>query len=270
VAGPNRADPDPHPVAQGRAGDEYLESLDLSEPVSGLADADDQKLQNVPRLHRRDKEPLADDVHLGALLPRGGRRVGLGPPKPPLHLRKVIQKGVPLEDLDEEVSAGLEDRFGDPEGRPGEVDRPRVVKGPVPREVRGGVADDDVGPPSKGLDDQLQGLLGGDVGLDGGDPIDRLDREEVDPDDPAAGDLLCHLQPPAGGGPQVQDGVAPPDQPEPLVDLLELEGRPGPVPLGLGLPVEVVLLIPGHQGIFSAQGDKGLVVRPRWKITRFT
>jgi hypothetical protein len=29
-------------------------------------------------------------------------------------------------------------------------------------------------------------------------------------------------------------------------------------------------LIPGHQGIFSSQGDKGLVVRPRWKITRFT
>jgi hypothetical protein len=108
-----------------------------------------------------------------------------------------------------------------------------VVKGPVPREVRGGVADDDVGPPSKGLDDQLQGLLGGDVGLDGGDPIDRLDREEVDPDDPAAGDLLCHLQPPAGGGPQVQDGVAPPDQPEPLVDLLELEGRPARYPSAL-------------------------------------
>jgi len=61
--------------------------------------------------------------------------------------------------------------------------------------------------------------------------------------------LLTHLlgedlEEATRGRPQVQDRVAPAQEAVPVQDLLDLEGRPGPQPLLLGLPeVEVLGIV---------------------------
>src|SRR5262245_15605827 len=152
-----------------------------------------------------------------------------------------------LEDLDQEVAARAEDLRHEALHGEEELLLQRAVAVAQPGELRGGVAEDDVGEAARRLADPGGEPGSGEVRLEQSDLRFRegLHRRDVHPDHaPAAPDPgPRHLEPAPRPAAEVHHPRAAREQPVALVELRELVGRARPEALALRAPVEAVLAV---------------------------
>src|SRR5439155_11920474 len=169
----------------------------------------------------------------GARLHALRRLEGGGDPSQELRI------SVSLEHLHEEGAPWAERSDGEGKGRLSEVERPGDVHGPVPAELRGHVAHDDVRGPPELLEKRRLDLRITEVTAQELDALQRDEGAEIHREH-ATGwpdSLPRDLRPSPRCGAQVDHDVARLEQADPTVDLGQLDRRPAAVRLLLRGPL---------------------------------
>src|SRR5207302_10691000 len=150
---------------------------------------------------------------------------------------------VSLEHLHEEGAPWAKRADSEGQGRLPEVDRAGDVHGPLPAELRGHVAHDDVRRPTEPLEERRLDLRIAEVTAQELDALQRNEGAEIYCEhatgrpDPFPRDL----RPSPRCGAQVHHDVAPLEQADPTVDLGQLDRRPAAVRLLLRRSVEAIV-----------------------------